>query len=294
MKDLLQNAIDILSLGSLYALLALGVALVFGIMRFINFAHGELLMVGGYTLWVFRDQPFLINVLLTATIVMAVALIFERVAFRPIRGASPFTQLVTSFALSFLLQNLAMLIMGPREKSVGLPSVLTEQIEVAGLRMSKLDIIAIVVGAVLMGSLALFLKRTDLGIQMRAAAENFEMARLLGVKANKVIATAFALSGLLAAAAVIVLVAQTGTITPTIGLRPVVIAFVATIMGGLGSLAGAALGGFVLSALTVSLQQFLPLDLRAFRDAFVFGAVILIFLLRPQGLVVAKSQRERI
>ncbi|MPZ68479.1 MAG: branched-chain amino acid ABC transporter permease [Actinobacteria bacterium] len=294
MRTVIQSAIDILSLGSLYALLALGVALVFGIMRFINFAHGELLMVGGYSLFLARELPFVFMILVCIATVVLTALLFERVAFRPIRGANPATQLVTSFALSFLLQNLAMLTLGPRAKSVGLPTVLTEQFTVGGLRIAKLDILTVVLGVVLMASLGFFLKRSTLGVQMRASAENFEMARLVGVKANTVIASAFAISGLLAASAAIILVAKTGTITPGLGLKPVVIAFVATIMGGLGSLSGAALGGFVLSFLSVTLQTLLPLDLRPFRDAFVFGSVVLIFLLRPQGLIVVRSIKERV
>ena len=147
---------------------------------------------------------------------------------------------------------------------------------------------------VLLISFGLFLKKTRLGVQMRAAAEDFPMARLLGVRANTVIAAAFALSGLLAGVAAILLVAQTGTLTPTMGVTPVLVAFVATIIGGLGSLGGAVIGGFALGTLTVTLQAELPLALRAYRDAFVFGGVIAILVFRPNGLLGAKSRVQRV
>jgi branched-chain amino acid transport system permease protein len=129
---------------------------------------------------------------------------------------------------------------------------------------------------------------------MRAAAEDFRMARALGVRANTVIATAFALSGLLAAVAALILVAQTGLVSPSMGLAPVLAAFIATIIGGLGSLSGAVLGGYVVGGLTVALQALLPLSLRPYRDAFVFGAVVLVLILRPQGLISSKSGTERV
>jgi branched-chain amino acid transport system permease protein len=140
----------------------------------------------------------------------------------------------------------------------------------------------------------LFLRKASLGVQMRAAAEDFEVARLLGVRANRVIAAAFALSGLLAGVASILLVGTTGSVTPTMGVTPVLIAFIATVMGGMGSLIGAVIGGFVLGALTVVLQIALPLQLRGYRDAFAFGTVLLILLVRPQGLIVPETEQSRV
>jgi branched-chain amino acid transport system permease protein len=139
-----------------------------------------------------------------------------------------------------------------------------------------------------------FLKKTPMGIQMRAAAENFQMARLMGVNANRVIATAFAISGIMAAVVSLLLVVQTGTLDIRMGLMPVIFAFFATVIGGMGSLPGAALGGFIVGFVTVGLQAFLPPDLRAFRDAFVFMLVIGFLLFRPQGLIVNNAARERV
>ena len=140
----------------------------------------------------------------------------------------------------------------------------------------------------------MFLTRTRIGVQMRAAAEDFRMARLLGVRANRVIATAFAISGLAAALAAFVLVAQTGTVSPTMGLSPVLVGFVAMVLGGMGSLRGAVLGGYVLGVVTVALQSYLPLEMRFYRDAFAYTVVILVLLVRPQGLVVARSTTQRV
>jgi branched-chain amino acid transport system permease protein len=295
MRTLLQSSVDIISLASIYSIIAIGLALVFGVMRFINFAHGELIMITGYALYlVGGSRSFPVMALGGLAVAVAAALLMERVAFRPIRGSSMSTQLVTSFALAFLIQSLVTVAFGARAKSVGMPTFMTDQTIIAGFRVSNLDLISVGTAVALLAALTIFLRRTALGIQMRAAAEDFEMARLLGVRANTVIAFAFAISGLLAAAAGILLVAKSGTLVPTMGLQPVVIGFVAIIVGGLGSLAGAALGSLVLSALTVTLQALLPYGVRQFRDAFVFAAVIGIFFFRPRGLIVDRRLRTRV
>lgn len=294
MQLVIQNAVDAVALGSLYALFALGIALIFGIMRLVNFAHGELVMIGGYTLVLLADVSFAARVLLMALFVVLAALAMERVAFRPIRHATPLTLLVTSFSISFLLQNLAILFLGARPKSTNVSTFLTESVEVGSVSISKLNIVTVATTTVLLISLGLFLGRTRLGIQMRASAEDFRMARLLGVRANVVIAVAFAVSGLLASVAALFLVAQTGTVGPRIGVNVVVIAFIATILGGTGSLSGAVLAGFLLGGLTVALQAALPFELRPYRDAFMLAIVIALLLVRPGGLIVLRSATARV
>jgi branched-chain amino acid transport system permease protein len=295
MSQTIQYIIDGFSLGSLYALFALGIALVFGIMGLINFAHGELIMAGGYTLVVFANPSAALRILLVIVIVIVLALAMERVAFRPIRRADPETMLVTSFAVSFLLQSLAILIFGGLPQSVKpLSGIASQTFDVGGVHVQYLDVLAVATTVAIVIALGVFLGRTAIGVQMRAAAENFTTARLMGVKANTVIATAFALSGFLAAVACMFLVAQTGIVEPSMGLAPVLGAFIATIIGGLGSVPGAVLGGYLLGAITVALQVALPLNLRPYRDAFVFAAVIAILILRPQGLLVARSQYKRV
>ena len=162
------------------------------------------------------------------------------------------------------------------------------------MTIPRLDIVTIVVGVVLLGGLVLFLSRTRLGVEMRAAAENFQMARLLGVRANVVIAVAFAISGVLAAAASILIVAQTGEASPTMGTQAVVIGFIAVVVGGLGNLVGAVAGAYALGITSTMLQALLPLSLRPFRDALLFGGVFVLLVLRPQGLGGSKAIAVRV
>jgi branched-chain amino acid transport system permease protein len=290
----LQNVIDAISQGSLYALFALGIALIFGIMRLINFAHGELIMCGAYALAVISGPPLAVRILATLAVVVALALAMDQVAFRPVRQANPATLLVTSFAVSYLLQNLAILIFGSVPKSTAVAGALNESISIGSLDVPKLQLVTIATTLVLVVALAAFLSRTSIGAEMRAAAEDFRMARLLGVRANVVIAIAFGISGLLAGIASVLLVAQTGTVTATMGLTPVLFAFIATILGGMGSLKGAVIGGFLVGALGVTLQATVPLDARPYRDALLFAAVLAIMVVRPKGLVVDRSVVTRV
>ena len=232
-----------------------------------------------------------VPVMLFGAIVVAVvlALITERAAFRPLRSADPTTLLISSFAVSFFLQKLLILVVGSRLKGLDFLPALGRQVELVGVRLQLLQIATILVSAVLLVALTWFLRSTRLGLQMRAAAEDFRMARVLGVRANRVIAMAFALSGILAAAVSCLIVVQTGVVQPRMGLQLVVIAFVGTVIGGLGSLTGAALGGFLVGAASILLQALLPPDLRVFREAFVFVAVALVLLFRPQGLIPARG-----
>lgn len=294
MRFVLQSVIDASSLGCLYALIALGIALIFGILGLINFAHGELIMAGGYAFLFLQHDSWPVIVLGTALVVVVLALVMERMAFRPVRNASPFTLFVTSFAVSYLLQNLANLTVGAEARAVDLPLVLSSSFSIGPLQVGIVSALVVAVTLILILALAIFLKFTVVGVQMRAASEDFQMARLLGVRADTVIAVAFALSGLLAAAVAFALVSQSGLVQPTMGSGPVLIGFVATVVGGLGSLPAAALGGFVVGVLTVALQAVLPENIRPFRDAFVFGLVIAILVFRPQGLIVLRNRVERI
>jgi branched-chain amino acid transport system permease protein len=279
------------SLAGLYALVALGIAIVFGIMRLVNFAHGELIMLGGYALFVFSGMPWTIAGLGAVVAVTVLALLMERVAFRPVRGADAPTLLVTSFAVSYLLQNVVILATGARPKTIALPSALSTAIEFAGLRVQVLHLLTIALTLVIVGCLSVFLRYTSVGIQMRAAAEDFRMARLVGVRADRVVAVAFAVSGLLAGVVSLLIVAQSDVLTPTMGVQIALIGFVATVIGGMGSLVGAGLGGALLGILTVVLQATLPLQVRSLRDAFAFMIVIGLLLIRPQGILGSPTLR---
>ncbi len=297
LNDSLQFLINALSLGGLYALMALGLALVYSILQLANFAYGELVMVGGYTLLVVgrvKLLPWLIVAVISIVMAIIASLLLERVAFRPVRHASPNTMLITSFAVSTLLQNAALLLISPRTRAVRIPSFFIENIKLGGLLISKSNLLSLVVSLATLGLLTLFLRRTILGSALRAAADDFVMTRLLGVRANQVIATAFAISGCLAGLVALFWVGRTASVVPHIGLNPVLIAFVASVIGGMGSLTGAVVGGYLLGFLTVGLNTMLPQGLLDFRQAFLFGIVILLLLFRPQGLISGTQSAERI
>lgn len=300
----LQVVINAVSIGSLYALAALGIGLLFGVMRLINFAHANYITIGAYAIIVpstaamatlyIGDWHWALMTAAVCLIVVVLAALTEFVVFRPLRHADPVTMLVGSFALSFSLYYILLLTYGGRPKAVDIGRGLTEQIAFAGLTIPKIDIVTIAVALALLAALGLFLKKSRWGIQMRAASEDFRMARLLGVRANAVISIAFAISGLLAAAVSLLYLSRVGVLFPRMGLPLVIIAFVATVIGGMGSLLGAALGGFLVGAVSVVLQTVLPLEFRAHRDAIVYLLVIAILLWRPGGLIQVKSARERV
>jgi branched-chain amino acid transport system permease protein len=290
----LQHLFDATSLGGLYALIALGIALVFGVMNLVNFAHGELLMVGGYTILLTESLPWPLVALLTVSACVLVALLMVRVAFRAVRTADATTMLITSFAVSILLQNIVVWIEGSRPKGVAFGSSLADPVQIGSASVPQVELLTIALIVVLLGGLVVVLKRTRLGIQMRAAAEDFRMTRLMGVNANTVIVAAFAASGALTAAAVLLLIVTSGTVSPGMGLQPVLVGFVATVIGGMGSLVGATAGGFLLGSVTVALQAALPLAARGYRDALVFSVVILVLLFRPQGLFANRALQERV
>ncbi|MDH3233738.1 MAG: branched-chain amino acid ABC transporter permease [Alphaproteobacteria bacterium] len=294
MNNVLQAVVDAASVGGIYALMALGIGLIFGIVRLVNFAHGEFVMVGGYAVLLLAGAPTVAVIAATLIVVVVLALGVERIAFRPLRGAAMPTLLVGSFAVSYFIQHVVMMSYGGNTVGVDFMPKLSESIEFGGVSVPALQLVAIVVTVLLLAGLAYFLKATLFGIEMRAAAEDLRMARLLGVPTNLIIALAFAISGLLAAVVAVVYVAQIGVLTPRMGVQPALIGFVATVVGGMGSLLGAVVGGFLIGTITVVLQIILPLELRDFRDAFLFGSLFLILLVRPQGLIVVRAARERV
>ena len=293
-NDGIQYLISSLSLGGLYALMALGLVIVYGILRLVNFAYGELVMIGGYGLLLFGDSPlpWIIVALLSVIVAVIAGVLMERIAFRPVRDSSPTTMLITSFALSTLLQSVALLTVSPRPRAPRLPSIFVESFTIGGLQIKIVDLIGIIIGVLALVALTVFLRRTVIGLALRAAADDFTMTRLLGVPANRVIAAAFAISGLMAGIVALFWIGRTGQTYPTVGLQPVLIAFIASVVGGMESLRGAVLGGYVLGFLTMGLQTWLPQGVNNYRDAVMFGIVIVVLLLRPQGLIRPAYSRE--
>jgi len=292
--NVLQTALDAIDLGAIYALAALGVGLVFSVMRLINFAHGELVAVAGFSVYALDGQPLWIRVIAGLASAVILALIMERVAFRPLRRAEPSTLLITSFAVSYLVQHLIIVVFGSRPLGVSFLQELSGDVAMGSLRLPRLEVVTVAATVMLLVGLIVFFHRTPLGIQMRAAAEDFTMARLVGIKANRVIATAFAISGCLAAFLAFIQVVQSGTVSYRMGLDLVLMAFVSAVVGGIGSLVGATLGGMVVGITSVCLQTFLPPDTRVYRDAYLFGLFLVFLIARPQGLIFRKADRERV
>jgi branched-chain amino acid transport system permease protein len=291
---LAQNLIDALALGSLYALIALGVTLVYSVMDMMNFAHGEFIMLSAYALYVLAGLPFGVAVGGAVLTGVLIALVAEWVAFRPVRTADLSAQLVTSLAVATILQNVVTAAVDARPKSVATPTFISESTQLGGLSVPNLEFVTVVLTAVVLGGLGWLLYRTRAGLAMRAAAENFEMARLLGVRADRVIALSFAISGALAAAVGVLLVMQTGQVSPTMGLTPVLVGFVAVTIGGFGKMLGAVLGGLLLGIVSSFLGAYLPEGLAPFRDAIVFSLPVAILIFRPHGLLGAATGEARV
>jgi branched-chain amino acid transport system permease protein len=301
---IVQHIIDALSLGSLYALAALGIGLIFGVLQLINFAHGDFISFGVYALIVpstaavatmlLGGLPWYLLIVSVAATVVLLALLSEFLVFRWLRTANPATLMISSFAFGYIVQNTLMILYTSRPKAINIWPNLMVNIDLFGLYVPLLQIITLAVTIGLMVGLTLFLKKTSFGIQMRAAAEDFQMARLLGVRANRIISIAFAISGLLAASISLLFVAQTGITSIQLGVPLMLFGFIATVIGGMGSLVGAVVGGFTVGIMSVMLQILLPVEIRPFRDAFVFIAVILILVFRPEGLLRVKTSIERV
>jgi branched-chain amino acid transport system permease protein len=284
-----QQIINAVSLGGIYALLALGLAIVFSIVGLINFAHGELMTLSGYALLaaLVFGLPFPAAVLVAVSCGALAAVAMERVAFRPMRGASVTSLLLTSFAVSSLLKVVFQNGISARPQAVAMPGWMTGAFSFGDFTIGVGPSISIVVSALALIALELFLRRTVPGTAMRAAAEDFNVLRLMGIPASRIIATAFLLSGLLAGLAAMLWVAQRASVDPLMGFTPVLKAFIAAVVGGLGSLPGAVAGGFLLGIIEVLLQATLPAAVAPYRDAIVLSGVIAVLLVRPQGLIPA-------
>lgn len=291
----IQFVIDVLSLGGAYALMALGLVIVFGILRLVNFAYGELIMVAGYAMFLVSGSglPWLVMAAIAVLMAVLASIATDYVAFRPVRAKSVTAVLITSFAFSTLLQNAALLFISPRPRTVPLPDIFSEVVVIGGVITPVRNLITIAAAVILLSLFALLMRSTVLGIAMRAAATNFTMARMLGVPSNMIISAAFAISGLLAGIVGLLWIGRIGTVVPGIGLGPLLIAFIATVIGGMRSLSGAVIGGFLLAFIDTSLNYTLPQDLLKFRDAFTFSLVILILLWRPEGLMKGPATGQR-
>jgi branched-chain amino acid transport system permease protein len=279
-----QYLIDAVAIGVLYALVALGIGLIFGVMRLVNLAHGELLMAGGYALFATTGWSVWIRVPVVVAVVVGLALLIERVAFRPLRNASPSTMLVMTFAVSFLLRSIAQKRWSTQGKAMNIFVDLNKSFTVGDLRIKYGTVVALVVGSVLLGAVSLLLNRTDIGLQMRAAASDVRVARTLGIRADRVVVAAFVVAAVLATAALLLFVPQRPVVTPDYGLQIALVALIGVVVGGMERLVPATLGGFAVGFANSMVFSLLPKGQRVFLDSALYGLVIVVLLIRPRGL----------
>ena len=298
MTTFLQQLVNGLSLGSIYALIALGYTMVYGVLRLINFAHGDVYMLGAYTGYYLSrklkgDEPSLpsaLLVMLGAMLTCAlVGVVIERFAYRPVRRAARLTLLITAIGVSLFIENAAQLVFGPDPKFF--PSLAPRaDFRVGGVRLTSEQLTVIAVSFLLMVLLRLFILKTRTGKAMRAVSFNLDAAKLMGISTDRIIAITFALGSALAAAAGVLIGMQIPKIDPLMGILYGLKAFVAAVLGGIGNVPGAVIGGLLIGTSEVMVVGYLS---STFRDAIAFGILILVLLLRPQG-ILGRAQKEKV
>ena len=282
---------DGLSLGAIYALIALGYTMVYGIAKMLNFAHGDIIMVGAYAVFVTLMGQGHIALAIGVSVIICVIMgvLVEKFAYKPLRGASPLAVLITAIGVSYLLQSVAQLVFGAAPKQVTIASLGT--VEILGAKISVSSIVTLVIGAVIMAGLTLFVKKTRTGRAMVAVSEDKGAAMLMGINVNKIISITFAIGSALAAAASLFYLMQIPSVEPTLGSMPGIKAFTAAVIGGIGSIPGAMIGGVLLGVIEkvcLSVPVLAP-----YTTAVEFGLLIVILLVRPIGLL-GKKRREKV
>jgi branched-chain amino acid transport system permease protein len=298
MTTFLQQLVNGLSLGSIYALIALGYTMVYGVLRLINFAHGDVYMVGAYVgYYVSRRlqgrEPSIGSALLVMLVAMAacalLGILIERLAYRPVRREARLTLLITAIGVSLFLENVAQLVFGPDPKFF--PSLAPRaDFHVAGMRLTSEQITVILVSLLLMYLLRLFILKTRTGKAMRAVSFSLDAAKLMGISTDWIISVTFALGSALAAAAGVLIAMQIPKIDPLMGIPYGLKAFIAAVLGGIGSAPGAVLGGLLIGTSEVMVVGYLS---STYRDAIAFGILILVLILRPQGLL-GRVHKEKV
>jgi branched-chain amino acid transport system permease protein len=281
-----QVQADAIGLGAVFALMAVGIGLVFGVLRLINFAYGQLIMAGGFALAFAAERgwPVVAAIGLCVVVVVGLSLAMERLVFRPLRGQSPASMLIATFAVAFLLQSIALIWFGPLGKNATSLVELNQPMSIGSVEVRKIALVSLATALVALSLLMLLLSRTSIGLHMRAAALDFPTARLVGVRANMVSAVAVVLSGLLAAIVAVLLTVQFPTVTPTFALRETIIVLAGVVVGGMNRLLPATLGGFAIGYVSGVLGGALPSNQSQYLSSFVFLLVIVVLLLRPEGL----------
>ncbi len=289
---MLNYLITGISLGSIYAIIALGYTMVYGIAKMLNFAHGDVIMVGGYMCYcatTYMGWNPILGVLLAMVVCTLLGIVIERLAYKPLRSAPSLAVLITAIGVSYFLQNAALLIWTSNPKSFS-PIVGRGSVQFGDLQITHVTLVTIVACVVIMVALTLFTSKTKMGTAMRAVSEDKGAAQLMGINVNTTISLAFAIGSALAAIAGVLLCSAYPMLVPTTGSMPGIKAFTAAVFGGIGSIPGAMLGGILLGIIETFCRAYISMELS---DGIVFGVLILVLLVKPAGLL-GKQIREKV
>ena len=286
-QSFFQHLTNGVSLGSLYALIAIGYTMVYGILRLVNFAHGEIFMLGAYMAYYgmrYTPLPWWVVFILAAGFTGVLGLLLERLAYRPLRGRARITILISAIGASFLLQNLAILIFGGRPKAFPVPDIFSGVLKIGGVSVSVVTLIIPVVTLGLLFGLTYWINETKTGMAMRALSKEYEAASLMGIDINQIISITFFVGSFLGAVGGIMWSIKYPQLMPLMGVIPGIKCFIAAVIGGIGNIKGAVIGGFILGLGEIMLVAFIP-SMSGYRDAFAFVLLILILLVKPTGLM---------
>ncbi len=283
----MQHLANGISLGSLYALIAIGYTMVYGILRLINFAHGDIVMVGAYVAFYGIAMfllPWWLSFILAIVLTVLLGVVIERAAYKPLRNVPRFQLFTSAVAVSFLLENLGIVVFGGRPKAFPRPPFMDHTVNLGGVRIVTYTPFIIISAFLLFGALMLVVHRTKVGMAMRALSKDIETTGLMGVDTDRIVLLAFAIGSALAAAGGLMLAIKFPQINPLMGVVPGLKAFIAAVLGGIGNITGAMIGGFLLGITEIMIVAFFP-DLAGYRDAFAFTILILVLLFRPTGIM---------
>lgn len=289
-----QHCFNALTLGSLYALIAIGYTMVYGILRLINFAHGDILMIGAY--FVFFGTfafgwPWGVAAVVSVAGASLLGVAIERVAYRPLRDAPRISALISAIAVSFFIESLAVVIFTGQPRPVLQPDWLVSEWHIGGLRILPLTALVPCMTVVLVGILLFVVYRTKPGLAMRAISKDIETTRLLGVRVDNIIALTFCIGSALAAASGIMWALRYPQVHPYMGIMPGLKAFIAAVFGGIGSIQGAVIGGVALGFVEIMTVAFMP-ELSGYRDAFAFVLLVLVLFYKPTGLLGERTEEK--
>ncbi|MCR5717168.1 MAG: branched-chain amino acid ABC transporter permease [Lachnospiraceae bacterium] len=289
---MLTNLINGISLGSVYAIIALGYTMVYGIAKMLNFAHGDVIMIGGYMAFCttsYLGWPVVPSILFAVVVCTILGIVVEKLAYKPLRNATSLAVLITAIGVSYFLQNAALLIWTSNPKAFPNLVASIPSIELGGVRIANTAIVTVIANLIIMVALTLFTNRTKMGKAMKAVSEDKGAAQLMGINVDRTISLTFAIGSGLAAIAGVLLCSAYPTLMPTTGAMPGIKAFTAAVFGGIGSIPGAMLGGILLGIIEIFAKAYVSTQLS---DAIVFAVLIIVLIVKPTGLLGKKVSEK--